>query len=131
MNDLFDVPAFFASAACRGLVDDIGPTERDRLFFPSRGQAVGPGKQVCAGCPVREECADYAIAHHIREGIWGGLSSRERRKVARERNTPYKLPPIAHGTYGGFGTHVRRGELPCWACIDARERYIETNRATT
>ena len=28
--------------------------------------------QVCATCPVGDECLDYAVKHEIRDGLWGG-----------------------------------------------------------
>ena len=60
-------------AACRGADPD--------LFFPERGESAEPARQVCAQCPVREPCLDYAIANTIVHGIWGGLSERERRAL--------------------------------------------------
>jgi hypothetical protein len=37
--------------------------------------------QVCAACPVRQPCLDYAITNRISDGIWGGLTERERRAL--------------------------------------------------
>jgi WhiB family redox-sensing transcriptional regulator len=72
------VPARFAArwrelAACRGT--DLG------LFFPGRGESAGPARQVCAACPVRQPCLEYAISNRIAYGIWGGLTERERRAL--------------------------------------------------
>ena len=55
------------------------------LFYPQRGESTKSGKEVCAGCPVREECLEYALANSERFGIWGGMSERERRKLRRTR----------------------------------------------
>lgn len=55
------------------------------LFFPARGQSTNEAKGVCARCPVREPCLDYALTHGIKHGVWGGLSERERRRVRRAR----------------------------------------------
>jgi WhiB family redox-sensing transcriptional regulator len=71
-------PARFAArwrelAACRGA--DLN------LFFPERGESAGPARQVCAACPVRQACLDYAISNRITHGIWGGLTERERRAL--------------------------------------------------
>ena len=71
-------PARFAArwrklAACRGT--DL------EVFFPERGESAGPARQVCARCPVREPCLDYAISNRIAYGIWGGLTERERRAL--------------------------------------------------
>jgi WhiB family redox-sensing transcriptional regulator len=60
-------------AACRGT--DL------EVFFPGRGESAGPARQVCAGCPVRTQCLDYAITSQIAYGIWGGLTERERRAL--------------------------------------------------
>ena len=38
--------------------------------------------EVCAGCPVRRECADYAVAAGPRlGGVWGGLTAAERARI--------------------------------------------------
>ena len=71
-------PARFATrwrelAACRGT--DLA------VFFPERGESAGPARQVCAACPVRQPCLDYAITNRITHGIWGGLTERERRAL--------------------------------------------------
>jgi WhiB family redox-sensing transcriptional regulator len=42
-------------------------------------------KRVCAMCPVRQECLDYALRMREPFGIWGGLSEVERRDVTRAR----------------------------------------------
>ena len=60
-------------AACRGADLD--------LFFPGRGESAEPARRVCAGCPVREPCLDYALRHGITHGIWGGLAERDRRTL--------------------------------------------------
>ena len=64
-------------AACAGL-----PLE---LFFPERGQDTRPAKKVCATCPAREPCGDYAIRLGIGEGVWGGMSTKERETHAGQR----------------------------------------------
>lgn len=35
----------------------------------------------------------------------------------------YGSKPIAHGTIGGYSTHLRRGETPCDECKAATARY--------
>ena len=71
-------PARFAArwrerAACRGANLD--------LFFPGRGEPAEPARQVCAECPVRQWCLEFAISNRIAYGIWGGLTGRERRAL--------------------------------------------------
>lgn len=72
-----------AAAACR----DADP----ELFFPV-GDA-GPARrqerharEVCAGCPVREQCLRWALAHGA-EGVWGGTTTAERHRMRRSRTT--------------------------------------------
>lgn len=48
-------------------------------FFPMQGESARAAKRVCAGCEVRDECLQYAMAHHEPYGVWGGLSEWERR----------------------------------------------------
>jgi WhiB family transcriptional regulator, redox-sensing transcriptional regulator len=60
-------------AACRGA--DL------EVFFPGRGESAEPARQICARCPVRQPCLDYAISHGIVDGIWGGLAERDRRPL--------------------------------------------------
>ncbi|MCU1468294.1 MAG: transcription factor WhiB [Actinomycetia bacterium] len=55
-------------------------------FFPARGESVRDAKAVCAVCPVRDECLDFALRMKVAHGVWGGLSERERRTVRRERH---------------------------------------------
>jgi WhiB family redox-sensing transcriptional regulator len=72
-------------AACRG--------EDSSLFFApnyfeKRGEKEGreaKAKALCARCPVRDECLEYAIQIRETHGIWGGLNEMERRQLLRER----------------------------------------------
>lgn len=52
-------------------------------FFPEKGGSTREAKRICAGCDVRAECLEYALAQDERFGIWGGLSERERRRLRR------------------------------------------------
>jgi WhiB family transcriptional regulator, redox-sensing transcriptional regulator len=72
LDDLCGLPSWFARAACHGMTDP------DLVFDGPDADALG----VCAGCEVRPSCADYALAENIAEGVWGGLTEKDR-KVAR------------------------------------------------
>ncbi|MGW1895388.1 WhiB family transcriptional regulator [Streptomyces sp. NPDC002004] len=54
------------------------------FFFPEPGSSVRDAKRVCALCPIRTACLDYALAHDERFGVWGGLSEKERLGLRRE-----------------------------------------------
>ena len=42
-------------------------------------------KAICASCAVRQSCLEYSLAAREREGVWGGLTERERRRIVRQR----------------------------------------------
>jgi WhiB family transcriptional regulator, redox-sensing transcriptional regulator len=59
-----------------------GETDPDpEAYFVEKGGSTRPAKRVCAGCPVRQECLQYALDHEEAFGVWGGLSARERRNL--------------------------------------------------
>ncbi len=65
------------AAACRGADIDI--------FFPQSEDDAGAAKAICATCPVREPCLEFALAVRQLEGVWGGLTDTERRRLRRRR----------------------------------------------
>lgn len=64
-------------AACRGV--DPG------IFYPASDEDAEEAKAICAGCPVRQACLEHSLAAREREGVWGGLTERERRRIVRQR----------------------------------------------
>jgi len=54
-------------------------------FFPSDGSGVEVARRICADCPVREPCLEYALVQRIDHGVWGGCSERERRRILKRR----------------------------------------------
>lgn len=55
------------------------------IFYPEdeRGPRVEQAKAVCATCPIRIPCLDYAIWNRESFGVWGGLTTRERGRFRR------------------------------------------------
>lgn len=53
------------------------------IFFPDPGDVVGVerARQVCDGCPVASECLSYAVSTNQTEGVWGGTTPGERRRL--------------------------------------------------
>ncbi len=45
---------------------------RIEVFYPGRGETAGPARQVCARCPVCQQCLEFAVSNRIVSGIWGG-----------------------------------------------------------
>lgn len=53
------------------------------VFFaePGETEKVAAAKRVCAGCPVRLDCLNFALRNGEKFGVWGGLSPAERQVV--------------------------------------------------
>ena len=64
-------------AACRGVNPDV--------FYPASDEDAEPAKAICNACPVRQACLEHALATRERDGIWGGATERERRRIIRQR----------------------------------------------
>ena len=64
-------------AACGGV--------ESALFVPAGEEEslTAAAKSICAACPVVEECLQYAIATNQSEGVWGGMTGAERRRLRR------------------------------------------------
>ena len=60
--------------------------ENPDTFFPSNGDPGTRARQICAHCPVSQDCAEYAAAAD-EFGIWGGLDQEQRRVLALELAT--------------------------------------------
>ena len=69
--------AWRSQARCRGLDPEI--------FYPASDEDADEAKNVCGECPVRLACLEYALAARERDGIWGGCTERERRRIIRQR----------------------------------------------
>ncbi len=73
--------AWQVRAACKG--------PQSSIFFPpssferkdDKDRREGNAKGICASCPVRQDCLDYAMEIREPHGIWGGLTEGERRSL--------------------------------------------------
>jgi WhiB family redox-sensing transcriptional regulator len=74
--------AWMDRASCHDTPQDV--------FFPNVGRgrgsraiqaALSRAKAICAFCPVKTDCLNYALEHRIEDGIWGGASEEERRAM--------------------------------------------------
>lgn len=68
----------------RGACREADPT----LFFhPQNERGLArlrrdrAAKAVCCACPVRIECADYAVRAREPYGVWGGLTEEDRERI--------------------------------------------------
>ena len=73
--DLLRGPAWKADALCR---------EYPKVaWFGQSERSSKAAKAVCGRCLVRSECLAYALADPNIDGIWGGLTRRERSQLRR------------------------------------------------
>lgn len=72
-------------AACRG--------PQAAVFFPpatferkdEKEEREARAKAICATCPVKKPCLEYALRIREPHGIWGGLNEVERKQVLTRR----------------------------------------------
>lgn len=70
-------------AACRGTDVSLWfPAPAARTASVLELRRVRDAKAICEGCPVQQECLDYALGHTIWHGVWGALTEQERRTLA-------------------------------------------------
>ena len=72
-------PPWRKRAACQGLDPDV--------FYPATEEEIDAeqAKAVCAQCPVQDACLEHALAFREKDGVWGGFTERERRRIVRQR----------------------------------------------
>lgn len=59
------------------------------VFFPEQGGAATDARAICALCDVRDSCREWALEHpNALEGVWAGMSERERQAVRGARFRP-------------------------------------------
>ena len=62
-------------ASCKGIINP-------NLFFPEskeqEAKCLPIARTICAGCPERKECLDYALKEQIPHGIWAGTTPAQR-----------------------------------------------------
>jgi WhiB family transcriptional regulator, redox-sensing transcriptional regulator len=63
--------------ACKGLDPQI--------FYPETDEEAEEAKAVCGECGVQTACLEHALVQREKEGVWGGATERERRRIIRQR----------------------------------------------
>lgn len=109
-NYLLEETPWAEHAACAGQPAD--------LWFPDRGEKPIVAQAICATCPVTDECLAYALRWRIPHGIWGGTTSRQRRRLADGVPRLRRLPP-PHGGTARYHIGCR-----CSRCVEAQMAYL-------
>lgn len=106
-------------AACSGMTE---------VFWPVGGMdpvGVERARDVCAGCPVRSECLDYALSlDDDPVGVWGGVSENQRRKIRRARRAVCR----SCGVEVGRNPNGRARAKWCEPCMKER-RAVQQQRS--
>lgn len=70
---------------CQTTDPDIwfGVNEEKTAFYKT-------AKKFCAMCPVQAACAEYALVSGEPEGVWGGLTPDERKKMRAAKDRLYE-----------------------------------------
>jgi WhiB family transcriptional regulator, redox-sensing transcriptional regulator len=115
--------SFMAHGKCRGL--------DPALFFPERGDmaSIAEAKAVCAECPMRAPCRDYAHATAQEFGVWGGETAQARLRTLRRQRTAdpgQHQRPCAREACGVLFAPVYAQELYCG---DACRAALKSERA--
>lgn len=64
--------------------DEASCTTTDpEAFFPHKGTHPKEAKKICADCPVRTLCLSEALCNNESDGVWGGLTEAERKRLKR------------------------------------------------
>ena len=58
------------------------------IFFPGKGGSDKQAKAVCAACPSKGPCLEFALDHDEEFGIFGGLTRAERERLGRPPRFP-------------------------------------------
>jgi WhiB family transcriptional regulator, redox-sensing transcriptional regulator len=78
-----DDRTWLSAGRCREMAPEV--------FFPNDGPGVRLACSICADCSVKTLCLEYALKNRITEGVWGGTSVRERRRMLRLRRDPHQF----------------------------------------
>jgi WhiB family redox-sensing transcriptional regulator len=67
--------------------------------------------RICRQCPVAAECLGYALARPDLDGVWGGTTPKERKRLRRTARPPVECPVcqrMVSGYPGQLAAHLRR-----------------------
>lgn len=57
------------------------------LWFPEKGRRdyIKMARMVCDHCPIQPACLEGALERHEPNGVWGGMTTKERRGERERR----------------------------------------------
>lgn len=97
------------------------------LWFPSKGGSSAHAKLTCLRCPVRDECLTWALANPDQEGIVGGYSEQERKRLRKGERFAPVLPRVRDFDCEGCGTDFRAKRARRFCTRHCEERTARLN----
>lgn len=83
-----DIPLHLKSgpALCKGFpIDTFIPDIHSGMTKKKRDEKEVYPKSICASCPLKITCLNYALEDEATVGIWGGTNELERDTIRKER----------------------------------------------
>lgn len=103
-------------------------------FHPKAGSSGAKAKLICAGCPEKQACLDYAMnwerRHNERmSGVWGGFTELEREQLREDERGGVKLCRNGfHEMTGHNVVQLATGGVRCRGCFN--EATARSKRAS-
>lgn len=124
-------------AACNGIPTEMFYLEKSVSSNSTEARMV---LKLCAGCPVRQQCLDTAMqmegnaAANHRYGIWGGMTPRQRSRLAKQlfpkpRRDPRFCQKQLHEMTTENTYFDSRNKRLCRACRAASHKRYDDIRA--
>lgn len=78
-------------ARCRGVTHMMFPAGHKDITY------ISPAREICAACPVTEQCLDYALSFPAGDmhGVWAGMTPRQLAAEQRRRKIRPTKPTLA------------------------------------
>lgn len=119
---------WMADAACA----QVDP----ELWFPEAGQNYRDAKQICASCPVQQQCTNQAqrleggVAHPYRHGAWGGAEPRTRAQQSAGHAKAQRDADILRLAAKGWDAELIADHTDCtsrtvWRVLEAHRNQLE------
>lgn len=90
LSELFRQPDWQQNAQCIGTDNSVFFGHAKGTYYKDETKVKETeldriAKSICKVCIVQAECLDFAITTGQTEGIWGGSTPKERRRIRRQQ----------------------------------------------
>lgn len=102
-------------------------------WFPESKVPEVYAAKLCAGCPVLQQCGDFALTNRETDGIWGGMTPQARQAIrkpsAGERARPQGDAPHCQRGHEFTAENTYRDSRDRRACRTCRHANKVAHRA--